>query len=143
MNTYSSSIKSNVKVRRYNYNVLDKIHQYPWEFIFYESTTDSTTECSNNIYIQNTIINFEEETPLIYLDKDDTCYSYGGELELEDLKLDTYSLSFGGKVNIENISPKQMIELAKNIVNHLISNGHNFKIEKVDMSNYPELIDLN
>lgn len=66
-----------------------------------------------------------------YITLDGTEYigTSGGEYESDDLKLDSYEVNFD-KVSVMNLTPRQMICLAVEVVNHLMLNGHKFEIRE-------------
>jgi hypothetical protein len=55
--------------------------------------------------------------------------SYGGEFEGEGIALSHYGLDFG-EFTVGDITPKQMENLACEIVNHLLLAGHKFEFKK-------------
>lgn len=53
-------------------------------------------------------------------------YTYGGECWIEDYEIKEYGIQIG-ELTISEINPEQFKDLAIKMVNHLMSNGHEFE----------------
>jgi penicillin-binding protein-related factor A (putative recombinase) len=67
----------------------------------------------------------------LYSRKKEDISTYGGEYQGDDFELSEYGIQFGD-FSVNEITPEQMIHLAKTIVDHLILNGHRFEIAKTE-----------
>lgn len=64
----------------------------------------------------------------ITLNGDEKITTFGGE----DGVFLEYGISFDGEVSVGNLSPIQAVQLVCELVDHLILNGHEFKIIKTE-----------
>lgn len=64
-------------------------------------------------------------------------YTFGGESCIDGIEYAEYGINFGD-VSIHDITPEQMIALAKVMVDHLLLNGHRFEIRKTHQQDQRE-----
>ena len=84
----------------------------------------------------------QEDKTHFSLEVTDHPYSFGRESNIDGFHFDEYGIDFG-PVSVGNIKPKQMIELTKSLVNHLILNGYSFEIKRTHQQDqHHELVQL-
>lgn len=75
----------------------------------------------------------------ISLEGDEFLQTYGGEGNVDQFQFNEYGITIGD-LSIDKITPKQFLSLACQMINHLITNGHRFKIENTGHPDQPEEI---
>jgi hypothetical protein len=83
-----------------------------------------------------------EELVEVFMTGGEHIHTFGGECNDPDLFLEHYGIDFD-TVTIYDLTPNQMVMLAKSIIDHLILNGHQFEIRKTnEQDQQHELIHL-
>lgn len=73
----------------------------------------------------------------IYLNEETECaeakidliYSFGGEIDIDDMFIREYGVQIGD-LTLSDITPEEYKNLGISIINHLMANGHKFEFIK-------------